>query len=51
MGYADTLLERAEDGDQAKAASLLHKALAISTELGMLPLMQRVQARVNNLKA
>ena len=51
LGYADTLLERDEDGDQAKAASLLHESLAISTELGMRPLIGRVQARLNNLSA
>ncbi|MCZ6535220.1 MAG: LuxR C-terminal-related transcriptional regulator, partial [Chloroflexi bacterium] len=42
--YADTLLQRNESGDRAKAVSFLDEALAISTELGMRPLMERVVA-------
>ncbi|MFQ6026171.1 MAG: AAA family ATPase [Dehalococcoidia bacterium] len=47
--YADTLLQRASAGsaqahpvDREKAISLLDEALAISTELGMHPLVERV---------
>ncbi len=42
--YADTLLQRNESGDRAKAVSFLDEALAISTELGMRPLTERVVA-------
>ena len=41
--YADTLLQR--EGDREKAMSLLDESLAISTELGMRPLMKRVLSR------
>jgi DNA-binding NarL/FixJ family response regulator len=40
--YADTLLHRNEPGDHKRAMSLLDESLAISTELGMRPLMERV---------
>ena len=43
--YADTLLQRNEPGDRQKAMSLLDESLAISSELGMRPLMERVQSR------
>jgi len=43
--YADTLLERNIGDDRAKAITLLEESLAISTELGMRPLMERVQSR------
>jgi hypothetical protein len=43
--YADTLLQRDGPGDRAKALSLLDEAIAISSELGMRPLMERVQTR------
>ncbi len=43
--YADMLRERDGPGDQNKAATLLDEALAISTELGMKPLMERVLSR------
>ena len=43
--YADTLLERNGEGDRAKAKSLLDESLAISSEMGMRPLMERVQSR------
>ncbi len=36
------LLERDNPGDREKATSLLDESLAISTELGMRPLMERV---------
>ena len=40
--YADMLRERDGEGDRAKAVSLLDESLAISSELGMRPLMERV---------
>ena len=43
--YADTLLQRNDEGDRAKAMSLLDESLAISSELGMRPLMERVLSR------
>ena len=43
--YADMLRERDADGDRAKATSLLDESLAISSELGMRPLMERVLSR------
>jgi tetratricopeptide (TPR) repeat protein len=49
--YADTLLQRNEPGDQEKAMSLLDESLAISNELGMRPLMERVLSRREILKA
>ena len=49
--YADTLVERNNKGDRAKANALLDESLAISSELGMRPLMERVQSRKEQLKA
>ena len=55
--YADTLLERhsstssARTDDRQKAMSLLDESLAISSELGMRPLMERVLSRRDILKA
>ena len=43
--YADALLQRNEPGDREKATFLLDESLAISTELGMRPLMGRVISR------
>jgi len=43
--YADTLLQRNGSGDREKARSLLDESLAISSELGMRPLMERVLSR------
>ncbi len=43
--YADTLLQRNEPGDREKAMALLDESLAISSELGMRPLMERVLSR------
>ena len=40
--YADTLLQRNNPGDREKVMSLLDESLAISGELGMRPLMERV---------
>ncbi len=49
--YADTLLQRNEPGDREKAMSLLDESLAISSELGMRPLMERVISRRDGLLA
>ena len=49
--YADTLLHRNGDEDRAKAMTLLDESLAISSELGMRPLMERVLSRREILKA
>ncbi len=49
--YADTLLERDNEGDRTKAMQLLDESLHISTELGMRPLMERVLSRREILKA
>ena len=40
--YAEALLQSSGRGDQAKARSLLDESLALSTELGMRPLTERV---------
>jgi ATP/maltotriose-dependent transcriptional regulator MalT len=42
--YADLLLARNQPGDRQQAMSLLEEAQAISQELGMKPLMERVVA-------
>ena len=42
--YADMLREQDEPEDPSKAISLLDESLAISSELGMRPLMERVIA-------
>ena len=39
--YADALCQRAGPGDRERASALLDESLAISTELGMRPLMER----------
>ena len=49
--YADTLLQRGQFGNREKAMSLLDESLAISSELGMRPLMERVLSRREILKA
>ena len=49
--YADMLLQRNEPGDREQAVSLLGESLAISSELGMRPLMERVLSRREILKA
>ena len=49
--YADTLLQRHGLGDREKAMSLLEESLAISSELGMRPLMERVLSRREILRA
>jgi DNA-binding CsgD family transcriptional regulator len=40
--YADTLIERGERSDQAKTTELLEESFAISSELGMAPLVELV---------
>ena len=42
--YAEVLIERNGAGDNAKARLLLEESLSISTELGMRPSMESVQA-------
>jgi hypothetical protein len=49
--YADMLNERNADGDHERAISLLDESLAISSELGMRPLMELVLSRQEILKA
>ena len=49
--YADALLQRSQPGDREKAMSLLDESLAISSELGMRPLMGQVLSRRDILKA
>ena len=49
--YTDALRERDGEGDRAKAMSLLDESLAISSELGMRPQMERVLSRREILKA
>ena len=39
------MLEQGNSSDREKAMSLLDESLAISTELGMRPLMERVLSR------
>ena len=49
--YADVLRERNGEGDRPKAIALLDESLAISSELGMRPLMERVLSRREILNA
>ncbi|HLF05323.1 MAG TPA: AAA family ATPase [Dehalococcoidia bacterium] len=49
--YADLLMTRNQAGDRPKAMSLLDESLAISSELGMKPLMQRVIVRQQGLES
>ena len=49
--YADLLLQRDGEGDRARATSLLDESLAISSGLGMRPLMERVLSRREILRA
>ena len=44
-GCADALLQRDGEGDRTEAMPLLDEPLAISSELGMRPLMERVLSR------
>lgn len=49
--YADMLLERNDKGSIEKANGYLEESLAISTELGMKPLMEKVLSRMDISKA
>ncbi len=49
--YADTLFQRDNPDDRGRATTLLDESLAISTELSMGPLMERVLSRQETLKA
>jgi len=49
--YADVLKDRGGEGDRAKGVSLLDECLAISSELGMRPLLEQVLSRREILKA
>ena len=49
--YADSLLQSKSPGDSDKAASLLDEAFAISGDLGMRPLMDRVLALQERIEA
>ena len=49
--YADALLQRNNPGDREQAMTLLDESLAISSELGMRPLMERVLSRREILRA
>ena len=49
--YADALIQRQGEGDQAKARSLLDESLAITSELRMRPLLERVLSRRDMLSA
>jgi len=49
--YSDTLRDRDAEGDRAKAIALLDESLAISSELGMRPLMERVNERLDRVRA
>ncbi len=49
--YADTPLQRSNPGDREKATTMLDESLAISSELGMRPLMEWVLSRREILKA
>ena len=49
--YANALLRRKRESDSTKTLTLLNDCLSISTELGMKPLMERCQQRLEQLKA
>jgi tetratricopeptide (TPR) repeat protein len=49
--YAEMLLDRDEPGDREKANALQDEALAITQELGMRPLTERILARREILRA
>ena len=49
--YSDILLQRDHPSDREQAVSQLDESLAISSELGMRPLMERVLSRREILKA
>ncbi len=47
--YADVLLRRNEPGDREKAMFPLNESLSIATALGMRPLMERTQDRLDRI--
>ena len=49
--YAETLLRRVAPGDREKAIELQDEAISIARELGMKPLLERVLAKREILKA
>ncbi len=49
--YAGALIQRNGPGDRERATALLDESLAIATELGMRPLMERVLSRRDILRA
>lgn len=49
--FASALLQRNGSGDIEKAVSLLNESLAIATELGMTPLIERVNALAERIGA
>ena len=49
--FSDALLQRDSRGEGSKALSLLEESLSISTELGMRPLMERVNERLAQVQA
>ena len=49
--YAEMLLERNASGDREKAIELQDEAISIAQELGMKPLLERVLAKREILKA
>jgi hypothetical protein len=49
--YAETLLKRDSEGDRVKAMSFMDESLALSNELGMRPLVERVLSRREILEA
>ena len=49
--YADTLLKRRSPGDLEKAKPLLDEAQTIAVELGMRPLMERTQERLDRIRS
>jgi len=51
LDHPDALLQRNGAGDRQKAMTLLEESLAISRELGMRPLVERVLSRREILPA
>jgi len=49
--YAAALSQRNSSGDRTKVKSLLDEALSISTDLGMVPLKQKVAERLETARA
>ena len=49
--YADLLLTRGGDGDREKAGPMLDETLALATDMGMKPLMEKVLSKREILKA